>query len=88
MRQHEPETLSSGKLRCKHCGAAWANDMGISCIDRPGSPTAPARRVSALDDIDALHGRMAELRREREAVEAATAAPELPLGDPNDMCCG
>lgn len=88
MRQHEPETLSSGKIRCKHCGSAWANDMGISCIDRH-DPSAPpsGRRISALDDVEAMYARLTELRRERD--EALNAPdPEAKLYDVMDDCCG
>lgn len=83
MRVHEKTTLSSGKERCKHCGAAWpasGEPSGVSCVDRPNPAPAPRRRVSVLDDIDATHERLGELKTDREAIEAAKA-PEVQLAD-------
>lgn len=79
MRQHESVVLPSGVIRCMHCGAAWADNMGVTCIDRPGLDPEPMRawHGSALDDIDALHTRIIELRKERTPVQVFD---ELDLG--------
>lgn len=85
MREHEfkPED-AAGKRWCKHCGVLLNEQIGIkSCVDRhdPAGPAPRGWHGSALDDNDAIAARLAELRREREVIEAANAPAELSFAD-------
>jgi hypothetical protein len=77
---------TKGRQWCKHCGALYHPAITATCLERQDA-TAPAsgRRVSALDDIDALAARIAELRAERDTAVAASpeAVPVMPEAD----CC-
>jgi hypothetical protein len=80
MREHESDPALPE--RCKHCGGKMAIlGKDASCLDRPDE--SPPRRIpkSGLNDFDAIFDRLAELRKEREAIEAATAAVNVPLAD-------
>lgn len=73
MRQHEfPPGVPNTTVRCIYCGGLWQPTMTATCIDRPGIDPAPRRREPAMDDLDTIHARIQDLRREREA---ATNAP-------------
>lgn len=91
MREHEyllPD--SQNRQWCRHCGCLWHAQMNATCVERPAAAdTAPRRRVRALDDIDAIHARLAELRKEQDDALAAdivaeTAPSAMAL---NDCCC-
>jgi len=71
--QHEPDPEVPG--RCKHCGGKLSNaGSEFRCRERPGAEPPPrAWHGSALDDGNSIAARLAELRREREKIEAATA---------------
>lgn len=93
MREHEPYLVGDNNVkRCRHCGSAWNDNMGISCIERPGKSNKlmpePARRVYASEAWDALGARLAELRRERDAVNATPAPASVSVADEMDWLCG
>lgn len=68
MRQHEfPPADGSGRKWCLHCGALYHYQMDATCVERPDNPAPIERRVSAIDDIDAIHARINELRAEQTA---------------------
>ena len=72
MREHQfPPGVPNTNTRCIHCNGLWQPQMSATCIDRPDPPSAPRRLVSAMDDIDAIHSRIEELRKEREAAISA-----------------
>ena len=72
-----------GRQWCKrHHPAATS-----TCLERSEAAPELGRRESALDDIDALAARLAELRAERDAMltwpEAEAEAPDMAFDD----CC-
>lgn len=70
MQQHQ-FVDHDGVSWCRHCGALQNRGTGLSCVERPDpSPQARPRRLSALDDVDALRTRLDELAHEREAAVA------------------
>jgi hypothetical protein len=80
MREHEflpPNT--HGFVYCKHCGVRKHDDMHETCLERPdaGVPDRPCR-VPAVNDIDTIHSRLAELRREQD--EALNKTDEVSTG--------
>ena len=95
IRQH----TASPSGRCLWCGAAQAESGGWgerTCIERDDGITAseirpePARRQFAFEDFDAIGGRVAELKRERDAALNKPPEPEptaaLKGTDPGDCC--
>lgn len=81
MREHQPGFYGEKNLkRCIHCGSAWSENMGISCIERKGTSSKlrpePFRRVWASEAYEAIGARLADLERERKAILAAPAPPE------------
>lgn len=68
MQEHKFFPTDGPGSRCKHCGAAWHPNCGLTCIDRPDvAAIEPRRRVCAIDDFDAIGKRLEELRLEGEA---------------------
>ena len=67
IRQHE---VVDG--RCKHCGALKPDPAENTCIERSGIVSElrpePARREYASEAFDVIGARLAELRKERDAV--------------------
>ena len=87
MRQHEPDKTDRW---CVHCGALRLQFAALGCVERPGVEPAPepTRRVAAADDAGAIAARIAELRRERDAVLARPPDnSDLPAPG-EDWCCG
>ena len=87
MRAHEfLPADASGRHWCTHCGALYHPEISATCLER-AAETAPARgrRVAALDDIDAIATRIAELRAERDALltRPDPEAPDMAFDD----CC-
>lgn len=76
---------------CRHCHMPPEKWATLSCVPRAGSETRASRPRprQAHDDFDAIADRLAELRAEREAIEAATAPADIPVaGVMDDGCCG
>lgn len=91
--QHE-FPAGDGKRWCKWCGALWHAEMTATCLERPAEATpvrpAPQRRQLACEDGDAITGRIAELRKAREAAwntPAAEAAPAAAAEGEWGGCC-
>ena len=74
---------------CLHCGAKHHPQMTATCLERRAAlATEPRRRVSALDDSDAISARLGELRAEKEAALNTPAENgDLPAAG-KDWCCG
>jgi hypothetical protein len=92
MREHEFMIAdASGRQWCKHCGALYHAAITATCLERrDAAAPASGRRVSALDDIDTIAARLAELRAERDAVLAAAEPPAPDPAAPDmafDDCC-
>lgn len=71
IRQHE---VIDG--RCKHCNAVNPTALE-TCVMRDGTASTllapePARREFAIEAFDVIGARLAELRRERDAVNQPT----------------
>lgn len=63
--------------RCVYCGSWFRDGTEQTCVPRPASiAPEPRRRVSAMDDIDVIAARIAELRAERDAAMAGEVAGE------------
>lgn len=81
-----------GEKFCIHCGVVMPGG-GKTCIEQPEAVSvlrpAPARRVLAAEDADAISARIAELRRLRD--EVLNASPPIEDATPlarDDGCCG
>lgn len=57
--------------RCKHCGALKPDPVENTCVERveivSGDRPEPARREYAIEAVDLIGARLAELRAERDA---------------------
>jgi hypothetical protein len=88
--EHEPDPRLPD--RCRYCGGKMKIlGAGASCIERTEGTASAPRPIppSGVDDSDAIFARLAELRKEREGIRAATAPAEVPLADSaRDGDCG
>lgn len=68
IRQHEPQTVGEFVV-CLWCGRAEANFSGTHCIARQVEVSITIRPLTApaCEDADAIHVRLIELQRERDA---------------------
>jgi hypothetical protein len=79
MREHEflPANMH-GMSFCRHCGAKKIPGSTQTCLERAETvaPDRP-RRVMAVDDIDTIHSRLVELRREQKEALNQTAPASI-----------
>lgn len=93
IREHEAgHPLPGGGTRCVHCGCPMGTQYTYTCLSRanPGGALMPepARREYASESWDAIGGRLAELRAERDAATNAVATEAVPVSDEMDWLCG
>jgi hypothetical protein len=91
MKEHEFLPANThGFVYCKYCGVRKHDAMHETCLERPDAGTSNRpRQMSAIDDIDTIHNRLAELRREQsEALSKPAEIPAASCLDELDLQCG
>jgi hypothetical protein len=92
MKEHEflPANMH-GMSFCRHCGAKKIPGSTQTCLERAETvaPDRP-RRVMAVDDIDTIHSRLTEIRREEDEARNTSSPDALSVSyiDEMDLLCG